>query len=276
MIKLKTDARVPTLTYEQWTSLQDQLFMILGGEALSYMGRLPCNLLKQQNDYLYSPIAHAHAQYLESVAWSIITGKPETYPPETHTHSQYGLVLIGEIRLWAAATAPEKWLLCQGQAISRSTYADLFVVLGETYGAGDGTTTFTLPDFRGRTPIGVGQGSGLTARSLAETLGEEVHALTADENATHTHTGPAHTHTLASHAHSIDGEIVNVATGTSGIRYLKVKNGGTNNTETKDSGTLTSNSAGTGNTGAAGSGAAHNTMQPSLGMHFIIYTGVSL
>ena len=60
MIKLKTDARTPTLTYEQWTSLQDQLFMILGGDALDYMGRLPCDILKQQNDYLYAVLGHNH------------------------------------------------------------------------------------------------------------------------------------------------------------------------------------------------------------------------
>ena len=205
---------------------------------------------------------------VESLIAGITLGLDELYAAKAAG------ALIGEIKLWTAAAAPQHWLLCQGQALSRTTYADLFAVLGETYGAGDGTTTFNLPDFRGRAPLGAGQGSGLTERALAETVGEEAHALTADENATHARTGPAHTHTLASHAHAIDGEILNVATGATGIRYLKVKCGGTNNTETGDSGVLTSSSAGTGNTGAAGSGAAHNTMPPALGIHFIIYTGV--
>ena len=61
--------------------------------------------------------------------------------------------ITGEGKLWFTATAPTGWLLCDGSAVSRTTYADLFAVIGQTYGAGDGTT-FNLPDFRGRVPAG--------------------------------------------------------------------------------------------------------------------------
>lgn len=75
-----------------------------------------------------------------------------------------------------------------GQAVSRTTYATLFARLGTTYGAGDGTTTFNLPDWRGRSPIGAGQGSGLTDRVLGALLGTEQHALITDELPNHVHT----------------------------------------------------------------------------------------
>jgi len=63
----------------------------------------------------------------------------------------------GLIMQWAGPTAPDNWLFLQGQVISRTTYADLFAILGTTYGAGDGSTTFALPDMRGSTVIGAGE-----------------------------------------------------------------------------------------------------------------------
>lgn len=64
---------------------------------------------------------------------------------------------VGSICLYAGAAAPNaKWLIPTGQAVSRATYADLFALIGTTYGAGDGATTFNLPDLQGRSPLGVG------------------------------------------------------------------------------------------------------------------------
>jgi microcystin-dependent protein len=56
--------------------------------------------------------------------------------------------------MWGAAAAPSGWYLCEGGAISRTTYADLFAAIGTTYGAGNGSTTFNVPDFRDRAPYG--------------------------------------------------------------------------------------------------------------------------
>lgn len=94
---------------------------------------------------------------------------------------------VGTISPFARPTAPTGWLLCDGSAVSRTTYADLFSVIGTTYGNGDGLTTFNLPDLRGRTPIGSGQGTLLTNRVLGVSLGEESHQLTVDEIPAHTH-----------------------------------------------------------------------------------------
>ncbi len=61
---------------------------------------------------------------------------------------------VGCVIPFAGAAAPTGWLLCQGQAVSRTTYAQLFSVIGTTYGSGDGSTTFNLPDMRGRVAVG--------------------------------------------------------------------------------------------------------------------------
>jgi hypothetical protein len=89
---------------------------------------------------------------------------------------------IGAVTDFAGLTAPAGWLLCYGQAISRSTYAALFGVIGTNYGLGDGTTTFNVPDCRGRTTAGAdnigGAAAGrLTGYSVATTGGAQTHTL---------------------------------------------------------------------------------------------------
>lgn len=88
---------------------------------------------------------------------------------------------IGGIIAFAGAADVGAWLLCDGRAVSRTTYAALFGVIGTTFGVGDGSTTFNLPDLKGRSPMGAGTGSGLTARALGAKLGEELHLLTEAE-----------------------------------------------------------------------------------------------
>ena len=83
----------------------------------------------------------------------------------------YGRGEIGEVKMYAGSTAPQGWLMCDGSAVSRNTYARLFEIIGTTYGAGDGETTFNLPDLRGRVVTGVGTLSGNTY-----TLGGAVNA----------------------------------------------------------------------------------------------------
>ena len=64
--------------------------------------------------------------------------------------------LTGEIKMWPTVTAPTGYLICNGAAVSRTTYATLFGIIGTTFGPGDTTSTFNLPDFRDRMPIGAG------------------------------------------------------------------------------------------------------------------------
>lgn len=82
-----------------------------------------------------------------------------------------GSSITGEGKLWFTNTAPTGWLICDGSAVSRTTYADLFAVIGTTYGAGDSSTTFNLPDFQGRVPAG--KSSVGTFSTLADSFGDE-------------------------------------------------------------------------------------------------------
>jgi len=122
--------------------------------------------------------------------------------------------VVGQIIAWPSVTPPVGYLLCDGSAQSRATYSSLFSTIGTTFGAGDGSTTFNLPDLRSRMVIGAGQGASLTNRALAATGGEETHALTVAELASHTHTctatETAHTHTMGNHTHGLGGHVHNM------------------------------------------------------------------
>jgi microcystin-dependent protein len=93
---------------------------------------------------------------------------------------------LAEIRLFAGNFAPRGWALCAGQILSIAQNTALFSLLGTTYG-GNGQTTFALPDFRGRTPVGTGQGLGLSSIPLGELAGTEAVTLLSTEYPSHTH-----------------------------------------------------------------------------------------
>jgi microcystin-dependent protein len=107
----------------------------------------------------------------------------------------------GDLKLSAVASPPAGWLICWGQAVSRTTYSALYAALGGTsspWGQGDLSTTFNVPDLRSRFPLGAGQGGGLSNRALGgysqtnpaqPSPGEEVHTVTNAEMPGHNHTG---------------------------------------------------------------------------------------
>src|SRR3990167_4751750 len=135
-------------------------------------------------------------------------------------------MIPGVIVQTARSSAPTGWLLCDGTAVNRTTYADLFAILSTTFGVGDGATTFNLPDFRGRTVMGVGTGSGLTARAMADNVGVETHILTSTEMASHTHTQVSHNHTQDSHTHTVTDPTHSHLIGTdSGVAAHRVDSG---------------------------------------------------
>lgn len=111
-------------------------------------------------------------------------------------------VPIGAISQYAGATAPSGWLFCAGDAVSRVTYKSLFEVIGTTYGSGDGSTTFNLPDLRERFAYGKA-----TAGVLGATGGAAGHAHSISASGDHTHS-------IDDHAHSISGENDHTHTGT--------------------------------------------------------------
>ena len=93
---------------------------------------------------------------------------------------------IGTIVPYGSNDIPANWLLCDGRAVSRTTYANLFSVIGTTFGEGDGTTTFNLPDFRGKVPVGL-DSEDTDFDTLGKTGGEKEHTLTISEMPSHTH-----------------------------------------------------------------------------------------
>jgi microcystin-dependent protein len=149
----------------------------------------------------------------------------------------------GSVQSFAGSEAPFGWLLCNGSTILRSTYPSLFSVIGTIYGAGNGVTTFTLPDMRGRISVAAGAGPGLTNRELGAIGGEENHTLTIAEM-------PSHTHDY--------------------VDTYRNGNQGTDNafnTQTAaDDGVVNQGKT----TAATGGGVAHNVMQPFVVLNHII------
>lgn len=102
--------------------------------------------------------------------------------------------LIGEIVTFAGSSNPStNFLPCDGASVLRSAYPDLYAVIGTTFGSVD-STHFNVPDLRGRVPVGVGTGSGLSTYSLGDNGGEETHVLSVGELASHNHSDSGHAH----------------------------------------------------------------------------------
>ena len=197
----------------------------------------------------------------------------------------------GVVITYAGSTAPEGWLLCDGSAVSRDTYATLFDIIGTAYGVGDGSTTFNVPNLSGRVVIGPSQ-----SHALGSTGGSETITLTESELPAHAHEVPKHGHanTIAAatpkFVHSITQAVfkytgtgtAKAGSGSDGKIYTSTSSStatrSTNASITAHaaanctmSGSIANKAAFTSN--ASGGGLAHNNMQPYLPLTFIICTG---
>ncbi|MBN2829168.1 MAG: tail fiber protein [Candidatus Cloacimonetes bacterium] len=122
-----------------------------------------------------------------------------------HTHSDYSIP-AGVVQQYAGNSAPTGYLLCNGAAVSRTTYATLFAAIGTTYGSGNGSTTFNLPNLQGKVPVGR-LSTDTSFDVLGETGGESTHTITSSEMPAHTHSvNPPSTATDSdgNHTHSVD------------------------------------------------------------------------
>ena len=177
------------------------------------------------------------------------------------------LLPIGSVSPYAGTTEPTGWRFCRGQEMSRTTFSDLFAVIGTTYGAGDGSTTFNLPELRGRVVAGrdsmggvsanrlTNQSGGLNGDVLGNSGGNETHTLTEAQLANHDHNNGVG---------NLDGDIFVYSTTTEDLPGNAIDN--------PQKATLTSTLQGI--TGTAGSGQAHNNVQPTFILNYMIFTGV--
>lgn len=211
------------------------------------------------NETWQAAVLGALTQLLQQSTWD------NTIPADNLTAQQQANQLIylfqtgvtmfptGSVIPYAAAAAPSGWLLCDGGAVSRTTYADLFALIGVTFGAGDGSTTFNVPDLRGRTVIGTGTGSGLSPRAIGDQIGEETHVLTLAESPSHTHADSGHTH---SEGNAIPTAIA-IGPGVPAPSALP---------------SVGITGIGNASLSSSGGGGAHNVMQPSIALTAIIKT----
>lgn len=200
----------------------------------------------------------------------------------------------GIVMPFAGSTAPQGYLLCDGSAVSRDTYSELFAAIGTVYGSGDGSTTFNVPDLSGRVVLGVSQ-----SHALGTTGGEAAHTLTEQELPAHSHVVPAHTHenditaTTPSLSHTVTQAVFkynspnwhqaqygnrfhswvyNGAGSTAASRSANAVIANHDATDCIMGGSVAASVAST--TSSTGSGGSHNNMQPYSVINYIISTGV--
>lgn len=203
---------------------------------------------------------------------------------------------IGCIKILAKASPPTGWLICDGSAISRTTYADLFTAIGTTFGVGDGSTTFNIPNVKGKVPVGVDAaqtefdtlgetGGAKTVALITAELPVHLHAVgtlvDSNQTAAHTHSGTSGT-VSSDHQHYVPNVVS--TSGSGGGAFFESWPGGSgnrahytdgitaNHTHDITTGTESANHNHTitGSTANTGSGTAHNNLQPYIALNFII------
>ena len=188
----------------------------------------------------------------------VLTAGGNSYPTNTGTNG-YALTTnasgaaswnavppVGVITAYAGTTAPTGYLICDGAQVSRTTYAALFAIIGTTYGAGNGSTTFNLPDLTGRVPVGKNAG---TFSTLGAKAGEENHTMTINEM-------PAHKHTTSVNSAGDENSIGGYAPNSQSLYFGTDRAGATRNWDTAMQST--------------GGGAAFNVLQPYTVINYII------
>ena len=179
--------------------------------------------------------------------------------------------LIGEIKPYAGSGEPAGWMKCDGRAVSRSAYAALFNAIGTTYGAGDGNTTFNIPDLRDRFPVGAGNSYALNAKGGANTV-----TLTKEQSGL-----PAHSHgfTQPTIESNTSGYTLLAANGpltykaaASGSAVTRLLGDSTGSSSVPRSGAKATGGAVSQNTGA-NAAQSHENRPPYIGINFLIYVG---
>jgi len=240
-----------------------------------------------QGGVIYGASTSAMASTAAGTSGQVLTSNGAAAPSWTSAATPAGVV-----QQYAGATAPTGYLLCQGQAVSRTTYAVLFAVVTTTYGAGDGSTTFNVPNLQGKIPVGLNS-ADLSFDTRGETGGEKTHAISTAEMPGHTHTftGTAHSHTVdptsvtssttGAHTHTVT-DAYNTSEASDDANDRTVGSDATTSTTrtTSSSGnhshtvdipeTTSTSTTATGTNSSTGSGTAMSLLQPYIVLNYII------
>lgn len=222
-----------------------------------------------QGGVIYASSTSAYSSTAAGTSGQVLTSNGSSAPTWTTV-----AIPAGVIQQYAGSSAPTGYLLCEGQAISRSTYSALYAVIGTTYGAGDGSTTFNLPNLKGKVPIGLNS-SDASFDARGETGGEKTHTITTAELPAHTHSvDPPSTTTSSNgdHRHSYtdrynsseySDDANDRVVGSDGVTSTSDNTGyAGSHTHTLDISSFSS--------GSAGSGTAINVLQPYIVLYYII------
>lgn len=204
-------------------------------------------------------------------AWSVVPGEVATATKFSQLGANDDYLLdrvenasaAGMISAFPVSTPPAGWLLCDGSAVSRSTYADLFAVIGVSRGEGDGVNTFNLPNYKGRTIVGVNPDDG-DLNVAGKQYGQKNVTLSEGQMPAHQHGGT--TSVNGDHTHRIS---ISITTGTGAggdIRGVNQPSNGLSNYSSTVGGNHNHSFA----TDWRGGNQAHNNMQPSTAEYIII------
>src|SRR5690606_2019115 len=207
---------------------------------------------------------------------------------------------IGSVSIFAGTEAPEGWLFCDGSTIDREEFATLFSVIGEAYGAGDGETTFTLPNLSSRVPVGVSS-SDAEFDNIGKTGGAKTHTLTVAEMPSHNHggstgsggahdhggstgSGGAHNHGGTTGSSAVVGTLSLSAASTNPDTASAIQRGSSGDqrelaysshnhsipNQAAHTHSISNQAAHTHSIGSQGGGGAHNNLQPFIVLNYII------
>jgi len=250
-------SKLATVSAYQW--ITGDVSGVLGGTSVTALRAVA-------SDSNGLPIASATT----ATELGYVSGATSNIQAQINAITASGTVPAGGMMDFGGTVAPTGWLLCDGSAVSRSTYANLFSAISTTWGAGDGSTTFNVPNMTRRTGMGSGgSGTGTIGNAVGNTGGEEGHTLTQSElsvalgTASSSVTDPGHVHSLTGRNAGGAQNLIFANTGNSAA-------GSTNLSGSVGSAT-TGISVGTTITNALG-GNAHNNIQPSAIVLKIIKT----